>query len=29
MRRLEEAGLRAVWADRDGGLRIIKEELGL
>lgn len=29
MRRLEEAGVRAVWADRDQGLEIIKKELGL
>lgn len=29
MKRLDEAGVRAVWADRDGGLEIIKKELGL
>jgi len=29
MKRLEEAGVRAVWADRDGGLEIIRKELGL
>lgn len=29
MRRLQEAGLRAVWADRDEGFHIIRQELGL
>lgn len=29
MKRLDEAGVRAVWADRDQGLEIIKKELGL
>lgn len=29
MKRLEEAGVRAVWASRDEGLEIIRKELGL
>ena len=29
MKRLEEAGVRAVWANREEGLQLIKEELGL